>query len=118
MNKNEYLKFLRDELSVFPIDEKEAAISYYSEFFDEAGAENEQAVIASLGDPAKLAKTIIEESNKSGREAVNTDSAAPVFNPPATSKKEIPDSDSPFSIIRLHISLKRTNWKKPNLTVK
>ena len=63
MTKNEYLQRLRTALSGLSADEMSAAMSYYEEFFEDAGAENESAVISSLGSPEKLAQTIKSESS-------------------------------------------------------
>ena len=55
MNRNTFLKELRRELEPLPFDEREAALTYYEEYFDEAGPEGEQEAIATLGTPAKIA---------------------------------------------------------------
>lgn len=62
MNKYEYLAQLRNALATLPKAEQDEAMSYYEEFFIDAGVENEQAVIASLGSPETLAASIIKES--------------------------------------------------------
>ena len=62
MNKYEFLSRLRNALSALPKEEREAAMSYYEEFFSDAGEENEQAVIASLGAPEELARSIMNEN--------------------------------------------------------
>ena len=87
MNRNEYLNIVQDNLSAFSSDERESALAYYNEFFDDAGEENEQAVIASLGDPKKLAETILKESGinpDAVSDSENNYSA--VFTPPQTNK--------------------------------
>ncbi len=64
MNKYEFLSQLRNALSNLPTEEREAAMSYYEEFFSDAGEENEQAVIASLGTPEELARSILSENTE------------------------------------------------------
>ncbi|MCH5197473.1 MAG: DUF1700 domain-containing protein [Oscillospiraceae bacterium] len=64
MNKYEFLAQLRNALSSVPQEEREAAMSYYEEFFSDAGEENEQAVISSFGSPEELARSIIDENRK------------------------------------------------------
>lgn len=64
MNKNDFLSRLRTALSPLPQEERDAAMSYYEEFFSDAGEDNEQSVIASLGAPEDLAKSIIDENNR------------------------------------------------------
>ena len=58
MNKYDFLSRLRNALSPLPQEERDAAMNYYEEFFSDAGEDNEQAVIASLGTPEELAKSI------------------------------------------------------------
>ncbi len=64
MNKYDFLSRLRTALSPLPQEERDAAMSYYEEFFSDAGEDNEQSVIASLGTPEDLAKSIIDENNR------------------------------------------------------
>jgi len=49
---------LRAELAVLPVEERETALKYYEEYFADAGAENEQSVIAELGTPQIVANRI------------------------------------------------------------
>ena len=62
MTRNEYLGALREELRSLPVQEQEDALRYYEEYFDDAGPENEQQVIAELGSPEALARNIIQNS--------------------------------------------------------
>lgn len=61
MNKSEYLNELRKYLKRVPKQDLDDALEYYEEYFEEAGAENEQKVIDELGTPKELAKRIIIE---------------------------------------------------------
>lgn len=66
MNRAEFMKRLRELLSDMEESERVEALSYYEEYFDDAGAENEQDLIKSLGSPEKVAKSIrdgIEDSD-------------------------------------------------------
>lgn len=63
MTKSEYLSALRSSLVGMTSDERESAVKYYEEFFDEAGEENEQDVIADLGSPQKLAQSILNDQD-------------------------------------------------------
>lgn len=69
MTKNEFLSELRSCLKGLPKDECDAAVSYYEEFFDEAGEENVQDVIIQLGTPKALAESILAEQSFSSEEA-------------------------------------------------
>ena len=64
MNKFEYLSKLKNNLMSLPAKEREAAVRYYGNYFDDAGLSNEQDVIASLGSPENLAHKILNNSNK------------------------------------------------------
>ncbi|MEG0339344.1 MAG: DUF1700 domain-containing protein [Oscillospiraceae bacterium] len=58
MNKADYLAELKVELASITSEERDAAIDYYSEYFEDAGEENEQTVISELGSAAKVAASI------------------------------------------------------------
>lgn len=58
MNRAEFMRRLAELLADVSPAEREEAIQYYNDYFDDAGVENEQSVIASLGTPEQLAKTI------------------------------------------------------------
>jgi len=49
------MKELRRNLEALPFEEREAAISYYEEYFDEAGPDRETETIESLGSPEAIA---------------------------------------------------------------
>jgi uncharacterized membrane protein len=52
---------LRHRLRRLPDEEIRNALSYYEEYFDEAGPQNELATVESLGSPAAVASKIIGE---------------------------------------------------------
>lgn len=54
MNRHEFLSVLIGELRSIDPSELQNILQYYNEYFDDAGAENEAAVIAELGDPKAL----------------------------------------------------------------
>lgn len=58
MNRSEFLKRLEQGLARISKEERDAALDYYNEYFDEAGEENEQKVIDELGSPAQIAARI------------------------------------------------------------
>ena len=58
MNRAEFMARLKDLLSDITEAEREEALNYYEDYFDDAGVENEASVIASLGSPEKVAATI------------------------------------------------------------
>lgn len=58
MNRKEFLRKLQLELYKLPRHEIDDAIAYYNEYFEEAGEDQEQAVIKELGTPSKIATQI------------------------------------------------------------
>lgn len=58
MNKEIFLNDLRRFLSDIPQEEREQAIAYYEDYFEDAGPENEQRIIQELGSPVDIAKQI------------------------------------------------------------
>ena len=64
MTRVEFIAALRAKLSMLSADEREDAIQFYQEYFDEAGPENEQAVIDELGSPDAVAEKILSGEGK------------------------------------------------------
>lgn len=58
MSRTEYMRQLESLLQNIPDTEREEALQYYNEYFNDAGPENEQNVIEALGNPAKVAENI------------------------------------------------------------
>lgn len=58
MNRIEFMKQLESLLQNISPTEREEALQYYNDYFNDAGEENEQAVIEALGNPAKVAENI------------------------------------------------------------
>ena len=58
MNKKLFLDELHRLLSDLPPDERNQAIKYYEDYFEDAGPENEQAILKELGSPQELANQI------------------------------------------------------------
>lgn len=58
MNRIEFMRELEGLLLELPDSEREEALQYYSDYLEDAGVENEEEVIASLGSPKKVADTI------------------------------------------------------------
>lgn len=60
MNRFEYMRRLEDLLSDISPSEKEEALTYYNDYFNDAGQENEQQVIKELGSPEQVAAGVKE----------------------------------------------------------
>lgn len=77
MNKTEFMAQLKKHLRKLPFDEVKEAVDYYEQYFFEAGAENEQAVIKELGPPSVIASQIfasfaVKDSGKSAKKGLST----------------------------------------------
>lgn len=68
MNRAQFMEQLKRLLSDISETERDEALDYYESYFDDAGQENETAVIRELGSPGKVAAIIkadLRESNDS-----------------------------------------------------
>ncbi len=74
MNRAEFMRRLTELLGDVSPMERDEAIQYYNDYFDDAGAENESSVIASLGTPEELARTIKAGLNDGGNSGEFTES--------------------------------------------
>lgn len=73
MNKETYLNILRGRLAYrLTTEEVEDIINYYTEYFEDAGADREQAVMDELGSPERLAQQILGERRQEGLAPVPT----------------------------------------------
>ncbi len=66
MSRWDFMRQLEELLSDISPAEREEALQYYNDYFNDAGRENEQEVIAALGSPAQVAKIVkdgLDESN-------------------------------------------------------
>ena len=68
MSRVEFMNQLKNLLWDIPEGEREEALNYYEDYFDDAGVENEAQVIASLGSPEKLAEIIKEGLKEEAKE--------------------------------------------------
>ena len=60
MNKNEFMEELKVRLSKLSNEDREDAINYYWEYFEEAGFGEEGDVTKSVGNPKDIADKIME----------------------------------------------------------
>ena len=84
MNRTEFMRQLERLLQSIPETERQEALQYYNDYFDDAGEENEREVIDALGNPAKVAENI--KRDLYGAEAV---SAGTVKNPPVKYQDDV-----------------------------
>lgn len=61
MNKQDFMKELNDKLHKLPEEEKNNALKYYEEYFEEAGDDKELNILEELGSPSNIASQIIAD---------------------------------------------------------
>ena len=62
MTKNAFLSALEKELRTLPPEERNDAMQYYKEYFEEAGPEQEEKAARSLGSPKAIAADLLAAS--------------------------------------------------------
>ena len=102
MNRKEFLEKLEGLLSGLPESEREEALMYYNDYFDDAGPENEAAVIRKIGQSGnRVAESILYGMSVDGRDGVFTEQGyeskgssrdrhvpGVLFMPPVTKQKD------------------------------
>lgn len=63
MTKIEYMNQLEELLRDLPSEEREAALTYYDDYFEDAGPDNTDTVISELGSPERVAAFIKSDLN-------------------------------------------------------
>lgn len=71
MNREQFMQELAHQLRRLPREDREAALDYYENYLDDAGPEQESAVLAALGTPKEVAAQIIQEA---AEKAIDTSS--------------------------------------------
>lgn len=74
MDRAEFMRRLSDLLQDVPPAEREEALQYYNDYIDDAGEGNEAEIIASLGTPEELAKSIMAGLTDGGNAGEFTES--------------------------------------------
>lgn len=73
MNRIDFMAQLKRLLTDLPESDRNDAIAYYNDYFDEAGPENESQIIQELGSPGKVAATIKAGMISAGNKAEYTE---------------------------------------------
>ena len=75
MTRTAFLAALEQLLAPLPEAERKDALSYYEDYLDAAGPENEARAIAELGSPEEVARKILDEQSPAGSSAAPTSPA-------------------------------------------
>lgn len=97
MRKYAYLARLEELLAALPAQERQEALNYYEEYFDAAGSENEEKTAAELGDPAVVARNILEGEGVEppAHEPAAAAEASPAAQPAQTVLESAPPQAAP-----------------------
>lgn len=80
MTRTAFLAALEQLLAPLPEAERKDALSYYEDYLDAAGPENEPQAMAELGTPEEVARKILEEQSPAGTCAAPASPAHPCRN--------------------------------------
>lgn len=89
MNRLEFMQKLESLLSDISQGEREEALQYYNDYLNDAGVENEQEVLDSLGTPEKLANTIREGLSDNGSDGEFTETGYKSYSAQYEKKNEL-----------------------------
>lgn len=73
MSRWEFMRQLEELLSDISPNEREEALQYYNDYFNDAGRENEQEVIKALGSPEQVAKIVRDGLSENGNQGEFTE---------------------------------------------
>lgn len=88
MRKYAYLAKLEELLAALPAQERQDALNYYEEYFDAAGNDQEEQTARELGDPAEVARKILEGEGIQPEESAVPPQESPAGQPPVEKQQE------------------------------
>ena len=106
MTRTAFLAALEQLLAPLPEAERKDALSYYEDYLDAAGPENEARAIAELGSPEEVARKILDEQSPADNPlqidtakasierptAIKPNSKKPILISPLSTKKHMQQS--------------------------
>jgi hypothetical protein len=116
MNRADFMKQLERLLQNISQAEREEALQYYNDYFDDAGAENEQAVIEALGNPARVAENIKKDLFGTGAEKVKVTAGDRVMVPYGESAAQGINEKAEYETAPSHTEKSGNNSKKGKLS--
>ena len=86
MSKNEFIDRLAQLLADVSPEERDEALTYYREYIEDAGLENEEAILQELGSPEEIAAAIkVDSDYRSSRQPL-----APIADTPQYASQDSP----------------------------
>lgn len=95
MNRDQFIEALQRGLEDVPAEERVAALQYYTEYLDDAGAENEADALAELGDPDRITAEIRADSEREGWTPPERTHEARIVREQAKKQEEAGAGDAP-----------------------
>lgn len=71
MSRFDFMRKLEDLLSDIPLEERNEALKYYNDYFDDAGVDNEGNIVSELGTPERIAGIIKADLHLEGDNSQN-----------------------------------------------
>ncbi len=93
MSRWEFMRQLEKLLSDISPNEREEALQYYNDYFNDAGMENEQEVIKALGSPEQVAKIVKDGLGDGGSQGEFTENG---FSSSAVRQNELVRKEGTF----------------------
>lgn len=99
MNRVEFMQQLEHLLEDIPEGDRQDAITYYNDYFDEAGPEKEASVIRELGSPDKVAAVIKADLNHATDEAANDGELLTSIEQPGNPEEKKEQKKFPWALV-------------------
>ena len=106
MSKNEFIDRLAQLLADIPPEERDEALTYYREYIEDAGLENEEAIMQELGSPEEIAAAIKGDSDyRSSRQPIAPIADTPQYASQAQSNQQTHAKGTDSTVIILAVIL-------------
>lgn len=99
MNRVEFMHQLERLLADIPESDRQDAITYYQDYFDEAGPEREASVIRELGSPERVAAVIKADLNHATDETTNDGELPASIEQPGNAEKKKEQKKFPWALV-------------------
>lgn len=106
MSKNEFIDRLAQLLADVSPEERDEALTYYREYIEDAGLENEEAILQELGSPEEIAAAIKGDSDyRSSRQPLAPIADTPQYASQDQSKQQTHAKGTDSTVIILAVIL-------------
>ena len=106
MSKNEFIDRLAQLLADIPPEERDEALTYYREYIEDAGLENEEAIMQELGSSEEIAAAIkVDSDYRSSRQPLAPIADTPQYASQAQSNQQTHAKGTDSTVIILAVIL-------------